>query len=277
MPASGDCNPDFRLAKATRDVARPDIERADHAADRAHRLQEPVEGSEEAEKDQHADQIARGLAGLAEPRRNAVEQGLQRGRRQADASVPPGAEHARHRRQQPRRPARRPCRLTACHLLAKAFDPVDLGSEQQHLPEDVDDADDEDDDDDAVDERVAHEGGVERPAERRRQRRDQHHEQQHSPGQRTAGGSSRNAAGNSRRLQYEAHRHRHPKSCRGQAHRRSKSTAKVGPAATKLASEDHDSINYCLRNDARRPAGVAPTARPLRSTSRISAASGRCR
>jgi hypothetical protein len=136
--------------------------------------------TEQAEKDQHADQVARGLARLVEARGDAVEQGPQRGRRQADLAALAGAEHPRHRAEQARRRAGRRGQVAVGEALAEALDPFALGVEREHLAEDVDDAGEKNAEDHPVDRRVAHEGGFERAVERRRQRRDQDQEQHHA-------------------------------------------------------------------------------------------------
>src|SRR4029077_5143520 len=64
-------------------------------------------------------------------------------------------------------------------VIAKVLDPVDLRIEQQDLAKNIDDAGEENDQDYAVDRRVPHKGGDERPAEGRSEYRHQHEEQNH--------------------------------------------------------------------------------------------------
>ena len=120
-----------------------------------HGLQKPVKRPEQPEKDQRADQIARGLARLVEPRGDAVEQRLQRGRRQAHPAALAAAQHARHRREQPRRRPGRRGQVAVGQPLAKIVDPGARRFEQDDLAENVGDAGDQQPEDDAVECRVA--------------------------------------------------------------------------------------------------------------------------
>jgi hypothetical protein len=56
----------FQIGEGTSEIAGANIQRTDYATDRADRLQQPVKGAEETEKDQHADQIAGGFARFVE-------------------------------------------------------------------------------------------------------------------------------------------------------------------------------------------------------------------
>ena len=162
----GRLQPGFQIGEGAGEVACPDIERADDTADRAHRLEQPVKCPKEAEKHQDTNQIARGLAGFVEPRCDAVEQGLQRGRRQADPAALSPAEHARQRPQEPRRRPGRRRQIPVRKALAEAVDPGTRRSEQQYLAKNIEDPGKQNPEDHAVDRRVAHEGGVKRATER---------------------------------------------------------------------------------------------------------------
>ena len=65
--------------------------------------------------------------------------------------------------------AGRPLPLIAGFSIAKAFDPVDLRIEQQHLAKDIDDAAEQDHQDHAVDPGVAQEGANQRAPEQHRE------------------------------------------------------------------------------------------------------------
>ncbi len=153
----------FQRFEGARRIAGARGQPADHAADRLHRLQQPVERPEQSQEDEHADQIARGLARLVEPRADAIQQSAHRHGGEAHASAAAVAEHGRHRRQQARHVLAREIGLVA----PEALDPGDLGIEPHHLAEDVDDPGDEDAEDHAVHRGIAHEVAVERGREQR--------------------------------------------------------------------------------------------------------------
>ena len=148
-------------------------------ADRADGLQQTVERPEQSQKDQRADQIARGLARLVEPRGDAVEQRLQRCRRQRHPAALATAQHARHRREHPRRRPRRHRQVAIGESLAKIVDPGARRFELDDLSENVRDAGDQQPEDDAVECRVAQERVQQRRPEHDRDRDDNGEEQRH--------------------------------------------------------------------------------------------------
>ena len=165
-------------------ITRPNVERADNAADRAHSFQQAIKGPEEPEKHQHADQVTRSFASFVQPRRDAVQQCLQRTCREADAPSLLRSEHAGHRGKQLGRPAPYH-RLDISLIVSEALDPRHLRIEQNHLPKDVNDAGDQDAEDHAVYRRVSHKGVDQRSPECRSQGGHKREEQPH-PNEKTA-------------------------------------------------------------------------------------------
>ena len=106
MPLSGAGEAFLQLIEQHGALAAVGVERADGGADRAHGLQQAPERAEQAEKDEQADEIARGLALLVEAGGDGVEQRAHGagGKRQMAGAV---AQHGRHRREQHRLSCRR--------------------------------------------------------------------------------------------------------------------------------------------------------------------------
>ena len=175
----------FEIGERAGHIIGPDVQRSDHVADRAHRLEEPVKSPEETEKDQHPNQVARGLARFVEPRCDPVQQGLQRGRRQTDTPALLRLQHPGHRPEEPRRRLTRRRIAATGFVVAKVLDPPEFGIERQHLAENINDAGDQNAEDDAVDCRVAHERIDQGAPEQRGQSRHEHQKQNH-PNQKTA-------------------------------------------------------------------------------------------
>ena len=78
----------FEVVEDADHVLIGDREVADNVAHRRHGLEQTPERAEQAQEDQQADHVAREVAGLVEPRADAVEQAAQRDRRQGHAALP---------------------------------------------------------------------------------------------------------------------------------------------------------------------------------------------
>ena len=128
----------LQLGEHRHGVARRRLQAVDGIGHGADRLQQAPERAEQAEEDQQADQIARQLAPLVEPRGDAVEQGAGRRRREAEL-VLAFAQHRCHRRQQVDPVGRRHWRIRLAVL--KAAQPAHFGPQQNDLAEDEEDAD----------------------------------------------------------------------------------------------------------------------------------------
>ena len=120
MPQSGAARPSRSESNMRAGVAAG-FEALDHAADRAHGLDQAPEGAEQAEEHQQAGHVARDVARLVEAGGDRVENAahqLRRHRHAADAA----AEDRRHRRQQHRRPLDREAGIGEAEIV----DPGDL-------------------------------------------------------------------------------------------------------------------------------------------------------
>ena len=145
--------PAFQLCHHGVEIDPGGVEGSDDEPDRADCLEQPPEGAEKAEKDQKPDHVARDLASLVEPCRNAVEDRAERKRRQLRL-LPLVGEHGVDGGEKDR------FHLPVVELagLLDGGQPAPFGNKAEDLPEGVGDAEEQCADDDPVQRRIAHEG-----------------------------------------------------------------------------------------------------------------------
>ena len=146
----------------------------DHAADRAHRLDQAPKRSEQPEEHQQTRHVTRNVACLVETGGDRIENAahhLRRNRHPPDAAP----QDPRHRRQQYRRPLDRKTGIGAAEMVH----PADFRIKPQHLPDRQHDADDEHQDDQGVERRIGHERDLDLLVQQKDDHREQRDEHQH--------------------------------------------------------------------------------------------------